>query len=161
MSFMFNYCYNLKEIKGINNFNTKKVNNMAGMFNGCSELKYLDLLSFNTINVINMGLMFNECYKLKEIKGINKFNTNKVIYMNTMFHNCNELEYLDLSNFNTSNVTNMSWMFNNCNNLKYLNLLNFTINDNCITDNMLTFNSKNECQFKTQNKDLLNLYISS
>ena len=103
--------------------------------------------------------MFNNCHKLKEIKGINKFDTNKVIDINTMFQNCYELEYLDLSNFNTSNVTDMSQMFNNCNKLKYLNLLNFSIN--CNTKNMLTFESKKDCEFKTNNKDLLNLYNSS
>ena len=103
--------------------------------------------------------MFNECHKLKEIKGINKFNTSKVTAMNTMFQLCEELEYLDLSNFNTDNVTNMSWMFNKCNKLKYLNLLNFSIN--CDTKNMLSFKSKKNCQFITNNKDLMNLYNSS
>ena len=107
-----------------------------------------------------MGWMFNNCNKLKEIKGINKFNTNKVTNMILMFQECNELENLDLSNFNTSNVSNMSWMFNTCNKLKYLNLLNFSIS-NCETKKMLNFTSKKNCQFITNNKDLLNLYNSS
>ena len=76
-----------------------------------------------------------------------------------MFQLCKELEHLDLSNFNTSKVTNMSWMFNNCNKLKYLNLLNFSIN--CDTKNMLRNVPKKNCQFITNNKDLLNLYNSS
>ena len=49
MQYLFNECYKLKEIKGINNF--------------------------NTINVTNMSYMFNECHKLREIKGIYNFNT--------------------------------------------------------------------------------------
>ena len=106
-----------------------------------------------------MSFMFNQCHKLKEIKGINKFNTNKVTDMNSMFGECYELEYLDLSNFNTSKVTNMSWMFFNCNKLKYLNLLNFSIN--CDTKNMLRNVPKKNCQFITNNKDLLILYNSS
>ena len=32
MSFMFNNCHKLKEIKGINKFNTNKVKDMSGMF---------------------------------------------------------------------------------------------------------------------------------
>ena len=52
---LMNKCHRLKEIKGINNFNTSKV--------------------------INMKAMFNECHKLKEIKGINNFNTSKVTNM--------------------------------------------------------------------------------
>ena len=106
-----------------------------------------------------MSFMFNECNKLKEIKGINNFNTNKVTNMKGMFQLCNELEYLDLSNFNTSKVTDMSLMFNSCNKLKYLNLLNFTIN--CDTEDMLNFENKKNCQFITNNKDLLKLYESS
>ena len=102
--------------------------------------------------------MFNECHKLKEIKGINKFNTNKVTDMQIMFQQCKELEILDLSDFGASKVTDMSWMFNECNKLKYLNLLNFSIN--CDIENMLTFDSKKNCQFITNNKDLLNLYNS-
>ena len=129
------------------------------MFPGCKELEYLDLSNFNTANVANMSFIFNKCNKLKEIKGINHFITNKVTNMRSMFQECKELEYLDLSNFNTSNVTDMGWMFNNCNKLKYLNLLNFSIN--CNTENMLRKVPKKNCQFITNNKDLLNLYKSS
>ena len=85
MGWMFNHCHKLKEIKGINQFNTNKVTNMGGMFQQCNELENLDLLNFNTSNVTDMGWMFNKCHKLKEIKGINKFNTNKVTNMGAMF----------------------------------------------------------------------------
>ena len=103
--------------------------------------------------------MFNECLKLKEIKGINIFNTNNVKNMKAIFNECYVLNYLDLTNFNTYNVTKMLFMFNYCNKLKYLNLLNFSIN--CDTKNMLSFKSKKNCQFITNNKDLMNLYNSS
>ena len=98
MSFMFANCFKLKEIKGINKFNTNKVTDMQVMFQECNELEYLDLSNFDTSNVTNMAWMFNKCHKLREIKGINKFNTNKVIDMQIMFQECNELEYLDLTN---------------------------------------------------------------
>ena len=100
MGFMFNQCFKLKEIKGINNLNANKVTNMNSMFYQCKELEYLDLL--------------------KEIKGINKFNTNEVINIKAMFQGCNELEYLDLSNFNTSNVNDMDYMVSDCYKLKNL-----------------------------------------
>ena len=117
---MFNECHVLKEIKGINKFNTNKVINMEGMFQECNNLINLEL-NFDTSNVTNMACMFNECHVLKEIKGINKFNTNKVIYMRRMFQQCNNLINLDL-NFDTSNIIDMENMFFNCNNmLKYLN----------------------------------------
>jgi len=105
--FMFNKCHKLKEIKGINIFNTNQITNMRGMFQECNELEYLDLSNFDTSNVIDMECMFNKCHKLKEIKGINKFNINQVINMRGIFQGCNELEYLDLSNFDTSKVNDM------------------------------------------------------
>ena len=48
---MFGHCLKLKEIKGINNFNTSKVKNMKYMFSECKELEYIDLSNFNTSNV--------------------------------------------------------------------------------------------------------------
>ena len=54
---------------------TIQVTNMDAMFQGCYELKYLDLFKFNISNVKKMGNMFFECHKLKEIKGINNLNT--------------------------------------------------------------------------------------
>ena len=104
--------------------------------------------------------MFGGCHKLKEIKGLNRLNTSKVTNMSGMFEECNVLENIDLSNFNTDNVTDMSFMFNKCNNLKSLNLKNFSIT-NCNTENMLSFKSKKNCKFITNNKDLMNLYNSS
>ena len=85
ISWMFNKCYKLKEIKGLNKFNTGKVTDMSGMFQECNLLENIDLSNFNTVNVTNMSWMFNKCNKLKEIKGINKFNTRKVSDMKAMF----------------------------------------------------------------------------
>jgi len=118
MCWMFCGCYKLKEIKGVNNFNTILVNNMNSMFQYCQELEYLDLSNFNSFYPTDMSFMFNECSKLKVINGINKFNNLKVINMKAMFQNCQELEYLDLSNFNAINVIDMSFMFQGCHKLK-------------------------------------------
>ena len=107
MGWMFNNCSKLKEIKGINYFNTTNVDNMKCMFQGCQEIRYLDLSNFDTRNVTNMECMFKKCYKLKEIKGINNFNTSKVSNMKDIFDECNELVHLViLSKFNASNIIN-------------------------------------------------------
>ena len=88
MEFMFNKCHKLKEIKGLDNFNTKNVKYMGALFQECKELEYLDLSKFNTSNVIDMGYMFNFCSKLKEIKGLNLFITNNVTDMIAIFQQC-------------------------------------------------------------------------
>ena len=58
---MFHECKNLKEIKGLNIFNTYNVTNMCAMFQRCYEIDYLDLSNFDTSNVTNIGGMFNDC----------------------------------------------------------------------------------------------------
>ena len=118
ISFMFNSCVKLKEIKGINEFITNNVIDMCYMFGNCKELEYLDLSGFQTQCVRDMKYMFADCAKLKEIKGISKFNTGEVNYINSMFAYCQELEFLDLSGFDTSKVCDMSFMFNKCVKLK-------------------------------------------
>ena len=65
MDSTFNGCFNLKEIKGINKFNTSKVNNMKAMFANCEEIEYLDLSNFDTSHVTDMSWMFFNCNKLK------------------------------------------------------------------------------------------------
>ena len=46
MSYMFYNCYNLKEIKGINNFKTIEFTDISYMFDGCKELDLLHLFDF-------------------------------------------------------------------------------------------------------------------
>jgi len=61
MGYMFNECHKLKEIKGINNFNTTNVLDMSAMFKECNELENLDLSNFNTSKITNLELMFYGC----------------------------------------------------------------------------------------------------
>ena len=71
MSYMFNKCKKLKEIKGLNTFITKNVKYMEKMFNECSELENLVLTSFETPNVTNFSSMFNKCNNLKYLNLLN------------------------------------------------------------------------------------------
>ena len=118
MSYMFNNCNKLKEIKGINTIKTNNVVEMTAIFQFCSQLEYLNLTNFDISNVTDISYMFNNCNKLKYIKGINTIKTNKAIKMNSMFQACYELDSIDLLNFDTSKVINMSYMFNKCYKLK-------------------------------------------
>ena len=124
MSSMFMYCSNLKEIKGIEKFNTSKVTDMYYMFGGC-DFETIDLSSFDTSSVTSMQNMFSSCGKLKHIEFGENFNTSKVTNMSSMFSNCRSLTTLNLSNFNTSSVVSMVSMFNGCNTLTTLDLSTF------------------------------------
>ena len=48
----------LTKIEGINNLNTSNVTNMSNMFDGCTDLKSIDVSNFDTSNVTNMNDMF-------------------------------------------------------------------------------------------------------
>ena len=71
---MFTKCNKLKEIKGLNKFNTQNVTDMSGIFLGCHELEYIDLSNFDTSNVTNMNNsgIYELCIKIKEL-GNQKF----------------------------------------------------------------------------------------
>ena len=100
----------LKQIEGLEHFNTQNVTNMIRMFLGCSGLTSLDLSHFNTQNVTHMSGMFDGCSGLSSLD-LSHFNTQNVTDMSNMFSDCSGLTSLDLSHFNTQNVTDMGGMF--------------------------------------------------
>ena len=108
ISFMFSKSYKLKEIKGINKFNTKYVKNMTAMFQGCFELEYLDLSNFDTSNTSDMSFMFYKCNKLKYLN-ISKFMIYDMTKNIFLFKRNNEFELIDknekfITLFNTSRI---------------------------------------------------------
>ena len=50
----------LKEIKGLDTWNTTNITNMSSMFQNCRSLKELDLSNFNILNVTESDGMFEE-----------------------------------------------------------------------------------------------------
>ena len=138
MMSLFSFSSNLERIIGLENLNTSKVTDVAGMFQGCSSLIELDVSHFDTRNVSTMLTMFSSCTNLKKIKGLEKFDTSKVNNMRQMFVGCSSLTSLDVSHFDTSNVTNIEGMFSDCSSLTELDLSNF--NTSNVIDMTLLFN---------------------
>ena len=126
---LFEYCYNIKEIKFLN-FDTSLLTYMSWVFQFCYSLTSVDLSNLNISNVSAIRFMFNNCISLKS---------------------------LNLSNFDTSNTTymNMNNLFYNCKNLEYINLLNFTDNKNPTKQEMFTGIAENAVICIDQNKDPL------
>ena len=78
----------------------------------------LNLSSFNTNRVEDMGGMFGGCSSLKELN-LSSFNTNNVKCFSSMFNGCSSLTELNISNFTTRNLKsefNTNWMFEDCSN---------------------------------------------
>ena len=120
----FFFASNLTSIENIENIDTRLVEDMTGMFSGCSAITNLDLSSFDTSKVTSMECMFYDCEALTNLN-LSSFDTSKVTSMSSMFYDCGALTNLNLSSFNTSNVADMSCMFNNCKSLVSLDLSNF------------------------------------
>lgn len=104
---MFESCYNLQKIVGLD---TSGMTNMSNMFSSCYSLKEIPFL--NTENVTNMSNMFNRCYNIKEIPYLD---TSKVTNMSSMFNGCCNLN--KITNLDMKSVTNTNNMFLNCSSL--------------------------------------------
>jgi surface protein len=111
LSDMFQECEKLKTINGIKNWDTSRVETMAGMFAGCKSLESLDLSSFNTIQVTNMTFMFLNCENLRELN-LSNFEIRQDCYTGWMFQECRKLHTLRLDNCSRETVEriiNSSW----------------------------------------------------
>ena len=104
------------------NFNNEKIKKMEGMFSSCENLKEIKgLADFDTSKITNMAYLFNGCKSLSSIS-ISSFETSSVTNMNKMFFNCSSLLYLDISNFNLKNIISADDIFEGINNLEYLDI---------------------------------------
>ena len=152
----------LKEIRGLENFDTSNVISMSRMFLYCSNLTSLNVSNFNTSNVVDMGGMFNQLDSLKTID-LSNFDTSNVTNMERMFRDSGFVS-LDLSNFNTSKVTNMETMFYGNINLESLDVSSFDTSNVTNMYAMFAFNSKlknlNLCSFNTrQVSDMRSMFV--
>ena len=101
----------------LSGWDTSKVENMRGMFLGCTSLTKVELP--HTENVENMRAMFARCKNLKEI---NLPITRNVKYMFEMFRGCTSLREVSLPH--TENVVIMYAMFWGCTSLIKVELAN-------------------------------------
>ena len=121
MSGMFNSSNYIQSID-VTNFDTSNVTDMSNMFGVISA--EVDLSNFDTSNVTNMASMF---FAYKHNLDLSSFDTSKVTNMSSMFNSC-YFEELDISNFNTSNVTDMTGMFQSSK-LKSIDVSNFDVSN--------------------------------
>lgn len=121
MNATFYGCTKLKTIKGLEKFNTGKVNSMIHMFYSCSSLTNLDIGGWDTSKVETMRRMFKDCKSL-EMLDIGRWNTSNVSNMGGMFNFCESLKTLDIASWNTSKLTNAYEMFYSCSSLTNLDI---------------------------------------
>lgn len=111
---MFQNCYKLKSITGLEKLNTSKVTNMEFMFSNCKALTELDLSTFNTSNVTSMICMFAGSDALTKLD-LSSFSTGNVEYMSNMFEDCSKLSSLTFgASFSMAKVEEKNKMFSDC-----------------------------------------------
>ena len=114
MSNMFEKCENLINTTFIENLSTENSENMKEMFSGCLNITSLNLSGFNTSKVKDMSGMFNGMNKLTTLVLSEKnFDTKNVENMSKMFYGCKALTSLNLSFFDVSKCNNFKEMFGN------------------------------------------------
>lgn len=104
-------CRNVKDFKGIENWDVSNVEDFSNMF-GYADLKGINLSKWNTSKAISMRNMFHECKGLHNI-GIEKWNVSKVKRFWGMFKNCTDFNS-DISKWDTSSAIDMALMFDGC-----------------------------------------------
>ena len=109
----------LKEVNGLENFDTSKVETFKYTFQQCYAIEHLDLSSFDTSSARSFLWMFADCNSLETLD-LTGWETSKVTNMNSMFKNCFLITELDISSFDTCSVTDMGNMFYNCKKLTNL-----------------------------------------
>lgn len=117
----FSHCNNLREITGLEYWDTSRVDNANGMFSGCSKLKKIDISNFNFTKCHYIINFFAGCTNLEEINGLEKLGHTKAVSLTGIFMKCEKLNELDLSNWDLKNVKDISYMFNDCNMIKSIN----------------------------------------
>lgn len=95
------------------------------VFEGCKNLRKLDLSSFDTSKVTDMSYMFKDCKNLRKLD-ISHFNVENVENMSNMFKGCSALTTLNMFKSETSSLKDMSEMFEDCMHLKSLDISSIT-----------------------------------
>lgn len=119
----------LKEIKGLEYWDTSKVRTALQMFDGCTKLEKIDLTSFNLTNCEKIYRIFTDCESLKEIKGLENLGHTKTTELSCIFMNCRSLEDLDLSNWDVTKIDKIFNIFRNCVNLKNIKFTGWELKD--------------------------------
>ena len=95
---------------------SSKINNMRGIFDGCTNLKQVTI-SGSTENIVNMYGTFLECSNLTSLS-LSSSSFPNVTSIELCFAKCSNLTSLSLSDSSFPNVTSMTSCFRLCNNLR-------------------------------------------
>ncbi|ATO45893.1 hypothetical protein C5L30_002393 [Companilactobacillus farciminis] len=106
---MFQKDPKLKQIIGIETWDTSKCVWMSSMFYNDNDLQKLDLSNFETSKVESMGSMFMNCTSLEELD-LSNFDMSRLQHMVSMFNGVPG-KIIGLKDFDTSRITDLTGVF--------------------------------------------------
>ncbi len=93
-----------------NSFHTEITVDFSRMFEGCKNLKILNIAVFRTPKAETFYGMFSGCESLTSLT-LNNFDTRNVHDFRNMFSGCKSLEMLDIRNFNVHSAVKYAKLF--------------------------------------------------
>lgn len=109
---LFNGCWSLETIQGIETWDISKVTDVSYLFRKCSSLTTVDLSGWDTSNINKVTGMFYGCSSLNNLD-MSHFDISNVTNLSDMFNGCSSLSYLNITGWDFKNVTNVASMFSN------------------------------------------------
>ena len=131
----------LRNIKGLQNWNTSSATNMHCMFAFCGYMQTFDVSDWDVSHVTKFNAMFESCNALEALD-VSKWDTSSAIDMGWMFWGCRSLKELDISNWNMSNIDSLHHFAAHCDNLVISGLENWNVSK-CRTFNAAFHSNKN------------------
>lgn len=172
LNFMFDGCFSLEYVFGVDTWDTSNLENMRGMFYDCSSLRDISFLesldvsnvkgfealfqacisledisplgSWDVANVENMHAAFCICQNLESLKGLESWDVGNVEKMESMFHGCSSLtDISQLAGWKPERIENLFEMFRECGSLENTDALNgWEISDDVTTESMFRYCNK-------------------
>ena len=112
---LFNGCTNLTYVN-MNNWVDVRVTHTGGMFRNCTSLKTIDMENWDKTNLVNISSMFYGCSSLTTINGVENLIGPRVTFGSYIFSGCSSLTEIDVSNWD-NRISDMRAMFDGCTNL--------------------------------------------
>ena len=105
-------CEHLRNLEGLDHWNTSNVNTLLRCFSGCTDLKSLDLSSWDTSKVVNMSGCFAGCTSLIYLNIENWIIKNRCS-INHIFDRCNNLSIIKCRPDTFEKLLNNEWRYEN------------------------------------------------
>lgn len=123
--YLFSSCYNLEGELDLRAWDTFNFVSLENMFES-TKLNRIDISTWNTANVSNSEKAFYSCSQLEEIVLPENFGINCTKF-DSFCSNCKSLNNIDLNKINVSNATDLDNMFPSCNGLQNIDISNWDI----------------------------------